>query len=136
MKKKSKQLADDIAQAREKGDLSENAEYHAAREEKGMVDAKIAFIQDQLSNSVIIDDSEINTDEVGFGTKVTMQDLDSNEKVVYSIVSEGEADLFEGKITVTSPIAVSLRGHKKGDTVDITIPAGTLRYKINKIEKA
>ncbi len=135
-KKESAKVAREIAEAREKGDLSENAEYHAAREHKAMIDAKIAQLQSRLAESEIIDTKNIDTEHAGFGTKVTLYNTDEQTDEVYIIVDEGNADLRAGKISVTSPIATALNGHVVGDKIEVTIPAGILRFEIKKIEAA
>ena len=119
-----------IVEAREKGDLSENAEYDAARERQGMLEAKIAELKNLIAGARIIDESKINTDEVQLLTKVTIKNLGNNIKMTYTIVTETESNLKEGKISITTPIAKGLVGHKVGDVVEIQAPAGTMKFEI------
>ncbi len=119
-----------IVEAREKGDLSENAEYDAARERQGMLEAKIAELKTLIAGARIIDESKINTDEVQLLTKVTIKNVGNNMKMTYTIVTETESNLKEGKISITTPIAKGLVGHKVGDVVEIQAPAGTMKFEI------
>lgn len=119
-----------IVEAREKGDLSENAEYDAARERQGLLEAKIAELKSLIAGARIIDESKINTDEVQLLTKVTIKNLGNNIKMTYTIVTETESNLKEGKISITTPIAKGLVGHKVGDVVEIQAPAGTMKFEI------
>jgi len=119
-----------IVEAREKGDLSENAEYDAARERQGMLEAKIAELKNLIAGARIIDESKINTDEVQLLTKVTIKNVGNNAKMTYTIVTETESNLKEGKISITTPIAKGLVGHKVGDVVEIQAPAGTMKFEI------
>jgi len=123
-----------IAEAREKGDLKENAEYDAAKEAQGMLEAKIKQLEGVLSNARILDESTIDTSKVSILTKVTLTNLNTKKKVTYKIVSENEADLKLGKISVTSPIGHSLLGKVIGDVVDVQVPAGVMKFKIENIE--
>ena len=123
-----------IAEAREKGDLKENAEYDAAKEAQGMLEAKIKQLEGVLSNARILDESTIDTSKVSILTKVTLTNLNTKKKVTYKIVSENEADLKLGKISVTSPIGHSLLGKVIGDVVDVQVPAGIMKFKIENIE--
>ena len=113
-----------IQEAREKGDLSENAEYDAAKERQGMLEAKISELKNLVATARIIDQSKLQTDEVQLMNKVTIKNIKNNAKMTYTIVSETEADLKAGKISITTPIAKGLLGHKKGDVVDVKVPAG------------
>ena len=122
-----------IVEAREKGDLSENAEYDAARERQGMLEAKIAELKNLIAGARIIDESKINTDEVQLLTKVTIMNLANKAKMTYTIVTETESNLREGKISITTPIAKGLVGHKVGDVVEIQAPAGTMKFEILEI---
>jgi len=122
-----------IVEAREKGDLSENAEYDAARERQGMLEAKIAELKSLIAGARIIDESKINTDEVQLLTKVTIKNLGNNIQMTYTIVTETESNLKEGKISITTPIAKGLVGHKVGDVVEIQAPAGTMKFEILEI---
>ncbi|MEO7306262.1 MAG: transcription elongation factor GreA [Ferruginibacter sp.] len=123
-----------IAEAREKGDLKENAEYDAAKEAQGMLEAKIKQLEGVLSNARILDESTIDTSKVSILTKVTLTNLNTKKKVTYKIVSENEADLKLGKLSVTSPIGHSLLGKVIGDVVDVQVPAGIMKFKIENIE--
>ncbi|MFT6553885.1 MAG: transcription elongation factor GreA [Alloalcanivorax venustensis] len=124
-----------IAEAREHGDLKENAEYHAAREQQGFCEGRIQDIESKLSNAQIIDITSIqNTGKVIFGVTVTIVDVDSDEEKVYQIVGDDEADIKSGKLSVNSPIARGLIGREEGDTVQIDTPGGTKEYEIDKVE--
>ena len=124
-----------IAEAREHGDLKENAEYHAARERQGFCEGRIQDIESKLSNAQIIDITSIqNTGKVIFGVTVTIVDVDSDEEKVYQIVGDDEADIKSGKLSVNSPIARGLIGREEGDTVQIDTPGGTKEYEIDKVE--
>ena len=122
-----------IVEARDKGDLSENAEYDAAKERQGMLEAKIAELKSLIASARIIDESKISTDEVQLLTKVTIRNLKNKAQMTYTIVTETEANLREGKISVTTPIAKGLVGHKVGDVVEIQAPAGTMKFEILEI---
>ena len=122
-----------IVEAREKGDLSENAEYDAARERQGMLEAKIAELKNLIAGARMLDESKINTDEVQLLTKVTIMNLANKAKMTYTIVTETESNLREGKISITTPIAKGLVGHKVGDVVEIQAPAGTMKFEILEI---
>ena len=122
-----------IVEAREKGDLSENAEYDAARERQGMLEAKIAELKNLIAGARIIEESKINTDEVQLLTKVTIMNVANKAKMTYTIVTETEPNLREGKISITTPIAKGLVGHKVGDVVEIQAPAGTMKFEILEI---
>ncbi|MBR0023591.1 MAG: transcription elongation factor GreA [Muribaculaceae bacterium] len=122
-----------IVEAREKGDLSENAEYDAARERQGMLEAKIAELKNLIAGARIIDESKVNTDEVQLLTKVTIKNVANKAKMTYTIVTETESNLREGKISITTPIAKGLVGHKVGDVVEIQAPAGTMKFEILEI---
>ncbi len=119
-----------IAEARDKGDLSENAEYDAAREAQGLLELRIAKAEAVLNNARIIDETKINTDKVQILNKVTLLNHNNKKEVVYTIVSENEANLREGKLAIGTPIAKALLGKKKGDKVEVTVPAGTLCFEI------
>ena len=123
-----------IAEAREKGDLKENAEYDAAKEAQGMLEAKIKQLEGVISNARILDESNIDTSKVSILTKVTLTNMNTKKQVTYKIVSENEADLKLGKISVTSPIGNSLLGKIIGDVVEVIVPAGVLKFKVEKIE--
>ena len=124
-----------IAEAREHGDLKENAEYHAAREQQSFCEGRITEIEAKLSESEIIDISKIEpTGKVIFGTTVTLFNLDTDETVSYQIVGEDEADVASGKISVVSPIARAIMGKPDGEEVVVKVPAGEVQYEIEKIE--
>ena len=122
-----------IAEAREKGDLSENAEYDAAKEEQGVLESKIALIKSKIIDARIIDETAINTDEVQILTKVRVLNLKTNQEKVYQLVTEGEANIAEGKLATTTPIAKGLLGKKVGDIAEVVVPAGKLQFKVLEI---
>ncbi|MFN0264387.1 transcription elongation factor GreA [Tepidamorphus sp. 3E244] len=122
-----------IAEARAHGDLSENAEYHAAKEQQGMNEARIADLEEQIGRADIIDVSKLSGDEVKFGATVTLIDEDTEEEKVYQIVGDMEADVKSGKISISSPIARALIGKKEGDSVDVAAPGGARAYEIEKV---
>ena len=132
---KRRKLSKKIEAARSHGDISENAEYDAAKEAMALNEKRIAELEQRLSNAQILDDTKIPKDEALIGATVTLKDLDSKEEVQYTLVSELEADFSQGKISVTSPVGKGLLGHKKGETVEIQVPAGTIKYKIVKITR-
>lgn len=123
-------ITQEIADARDKGDLSENAEYDAAKEAQGMLEAKIAKLEEQLSQARILDKSELDTSSVHLLTKVTIKNLDNDMQLTYAIVPETEADLMEKKISVESPIAKGLLGKKVGETAEISVPSGIVKFEI------
>jgi transcription elongation factor GreA len=122
-----------IAEAREKGDLRENAEYDAAKEAQGILEAKIAQLEGQIATARIIDASEVDTSKVSILTKVKLTNLGTKKQVTYQIVSEKEADLKAGKISVTSPIGKGLLGKTVGDVAEVNVPAGVLKFKVEDI---
>lgn len=122
-----------IAEARDKGDLSENAEYDAAKEAQGMLEMRIAQLKDTIANARIIDDSRLNTDEVQLLNKVKIKNVINGATMEYSIVSETEADLRAGKISIATPIAKALLGHHVGDVVEVQAPAGKIKFEILEI---
>ena len=124
-----------IAEAREHGDLKENAEYHAAREQQGFCEGRIKDIEAKLSHAQVIDVTQIeNTGKVIFGVTVKLIDLENDQPVTYQIVGEDEADVKSGKISVTSPIARGLIGKEEGDDVSVTTPGGLVEYEIDTVE--
>lgn len=123
-----------IAEARDKGDLSENAEYDAAKERQGLHEMKIAKLKELIASARIIDESNLNTDEVQILNKVTIKNIGNGMSVTYTIVTESEANLKEKKIASNTPIAQALIGHKVGDTVEVQAPAGKMTFEIIKIE--
>ena len=122
-----------IAEAREKGDLRENAEYDAAKEAQGLLEAKIQRLEGDLANARVIEEGTIDTSKVSILTKVTVTNLINKKQMTYHLVSEKEADLKLGKISVTSPIGKGLLGKHVGDTAQVQVPAGTLQFKIENI---
>lgn len=125
-----------VATAREMGDLSENAEYHAAREDQGILQARINDMSDRLARAVIVDTSVLPKDTVAFGSKVKVMDLDVDEEEVYELVGPGQENPDKGRILTSSPIGQGLLGRKKGETVAIQVPRGTIRFKILEISAA
>ena len=120
-----------IAEARGHGDLSENAEYHAAREQQGFIEGRISEIESKLANAEIIDPTKLpNTGKVVFGAVVELEDQDEGARVIYQIAGEDEADIRAGRISITSPIARALVGKSQGDVVDVAAPGGTRTYEI------
>ena len=124
-----------VAAAREHGDLKENAEYHAAREELSMLETKIQQLQDRLGRARIIDTNDIPDDKVYLLSTVVLKDLDFDETLEYKLVSPAEANITENKISTSSPIGKALLGKMKGEKVDIAVPAGTLHYEVVDIKK-
>lgn len=122
-----------IADARAHGDLSENAEYHAAKEAQGMNEARVAELEDKLSRADVVDPSTLSGDTVKFGATVKLEDEDTEEQVTYQIVGEMEADVRSGKVSITSPIARALIGKAAGDSVEVTTPKGPRSYEILEI---
>ena len=119
-----------IAEARDKGDLSENAEYDAAKEAQGLLEARISKLEIDLSNSRIIDESKLDNSKVSLLSKVTIKNISNNTEMTYAIVSESEADLAAKKISASSPIGKGLMGKVVNDVVDITVPNGIIKFKI------
>ena len=131
---KRKEVAQKIKEAREQGDLSENAEYDLARDEQAKMEQEIADLENKLHNAEIIDDNNVRTDTVGVGNKVTFTDLKSKNEMVYTIVGSQDSDPFSGKISNESPIGKALMGAAKGDTVTAQTKNGSKTYKIVNIE--
>lgn len=123
-----------IAEARDKGDLSENSEYDAAKEAQGMLEMKIAKLKDLVANARIIDESKLNADEVNILSRVKIKNQANGMSVEYTIVADSEANLREKKIGASTPIANGLLGHKVGDVVEIRVPAGLMKFEIESIE--
>jgi len=123
-------ISKQIGEAIEKGDITENAEYDAAKDAQGLLEAKIAGLQNKIAHARIIDETKIDTSQVQILNKVTIRNQKSNTTMQYTIVPESEANLKEGKISVTTPIAQGLIGKKVGDTVEIKVPAGIIRFEI------
>jgi transcription elongation factor GreA len=128
------QISQKVATAREHGDLKENAEYHAAREELAMVESRVQELEDKLARAMVISEDEINTDTVSILNTVTIEDLNKGRTLKYTLVSAEEADFKQGKISITSPVGKALLGKKVDEIVEINVPAGILKYKILKIE--
>ncbi|UJR80367.1 transcription elongation factor GreA [Sandaracinus amylolyticus] len=126
-------ISKEIGVAREHGDLRENAEYHAAKEKQGMIEARINEIEDKLSRAEVIDPSSFTGEKVRFGAHVTMEDVDSGKVLDYRIVGPDEADLEKGTISVTSPVARALIGREPGDEVTVNAPGGKKTYEITKV---
>jgi transcription elongation factor GreA len=120
----------EIEEAREHGDISENAEFHAAKEKQALVAAQISDVEDTLARAVVIDISKLSGDRIVFGATVTLADVDSGDEVVYQIVGDHEAEPKNGKISVSSPIARSIIGKNVGDEVQVQIPTGTRNFEI------
>jgi len=122
-----------IADAREKGDLRENAEYHAAREDLGMINARINELRNKLANAVVVDSSMIDTSRIAFGAKITLQDLGDKSVEDWFLVGDGEDDALENKILTSSPMGSALLGKKVGETVIVTAPVGQLKFRIKAV---
>ena len=123
-------IAKQIAEARDKGDLSENAEYDAAKDAQGLHELKISKLEESISNARIINESDINTDKVSILSKVKIENLNLKKEFQYTIVSEEESNLQEGKISIKSPIGMGLLGKKKGEIVSVNVPSGKIKFKI------
>ena len=128
-------ISKQIAEARDKGDLSENAEYDAAKEAQGLLEMRIAKLQDTIRNSRLIDESKLDNSKVQILSKVTIRNKKNNATMVYTLVSESEANLKEGKISINTPIAKGLIGKKVGDVSEITVPSGTIPFEIVEITR-
>jgi transcription elongation factor GreA len=127
------QVVKDIGVAREHGDLSENAEYHAAKERQGMIVARISFLEQTLSRAEVIDPSKLTSNKVQFGARVKLSNVDTGEENTFQIVGPEEADLKVGRISVASPLARALLGHEVGEEVSVKMPAGMRVYEILEI---
>ncbi len=123
-----------IAEARTHGDLSENAEYHAAKERQSFIEGRLAELEDKLARAQVIDVSRLSGDTIKFGATVTVLDEDTEEKAVYKIVGEDEADVRAGKISISSPIARAMIGKEQGDVVEVAAPGGARSYEILKVK--
>ena len=134
LKEERPKISREIGIAREHGDLSENAEYHAAKERQGLVEARIKDIEDKLARAEIIDPTKLSGDRVRFGAHVTVTNLDTDEETEYQIVGADEADINVGKISVSAPLARALIGKSIGDEVVVNLPAGKRRYEIAEID--
>ena len=127
-------IVEAIAEARAHGDLSENAEYHAAKEAQSHNEGRIAELEDKLARSEIIDVSKLSGDTIKFGATVTLIDEDTDKKAVWQIVGESEADAKKGRISITSPLARALIGTKKGSSVEVVAPGGAKAYEVTKVD--
>jgi transcription elongation factor GreA len=134
LKEERPKISREIGIAREHGDLSENAEYHAAKERQGLVEARIKDIEDKLSRAEVIDPTKLSGDRVRFGATVMLTNLDTDEETKYQIVGADEADINQGLISVSAPLARALIGKSIGDEVVVQLPAGTRRYEIGNID--
>jgi len=123
-----------IGEARAHGDLSENAEYHAAKDRQGWIEGQIAEIEDKMARAQVIDVSKLSGKQVKFGATVSVVDEDTEEKARYQIVGEHEADVKQGRVSITSPIARAMIGKESGDTVEVNTPGGVKAYEITKVE--
>ena len=123
-------ISKQIAEARDKGDLSENAEYDAAREAQGLLELKISKLQDLIANARVIDESKINTDQIQMLNRVKLRNLNNKMVVEYTLVGESEADFAAGKLAATTPIGRALMGHSKGEVVDAKVPSGIIKFEI------
>ena len=130
---KRPEISAQIAEARDKGDLSENAEYDAAREAQGLLEAKIAYLKGTLSNARLIDESQLKTDVIQIMSKIKLKNNKTKATMTYTIVSDSESNLKENKIAVSTPIAQGLMGKKAGQVVDIKVPSGTMSFEILEI---
>lgn len=128
-------ISKQIAEARDKGDLSENAEYDAAKDAQGLLELKISKMEELLSSARIVDESKIDTSKVSILSKVKIKNLASKQEVTYTLVAENEADLKAGKISVTSPIGKGLLGKKKGEVAEIIVPSGKMNFEIISIDR-
>ncbi len=128
-------ISQQIAEAREKGDLSENAEYDAAKNEQGMLELRISKLEETLSNARVIDESQLDDSRVSILSKVKLKNMKSKAVMVYTLVPENEADIKNGKISVNSPIAKGLLGKEAGETVEIKVPAGLMTFNILEISR-
>ncbi len=129
-------VVQDIAEARGHGDLSENAEYDAAKDRQGFIEGRIKELNDKIARAQVIDPATLDTDKIVFGATVTLFDADTENEVTYQIVGEDEADLKDGKISVTSPVGKALIGHQLDDEVRIKVPSGVKIYEITDIKYA
>lgn len=123
-----------ISEARAHGDLSENAEYHAAKEQQGLNEARVAELEDKMGRAEVIDTSQLSGETIKFGATVSLEDEDSGDKAKYTIVGDLEANLKEGKISISSPIGRALIGKKKGESVDVRTPKGSRSFEVLKVE--
>jgi len=132
---KRKEIASSLENARQMGDLSENAEYDSAKQAQAINEKRIRELEQKILTARILDDENISTDKAYLGAKLKLLDIDSKEEIAYSLVTEDEADFSQGKISMSSPVGRALLGAKKGDIVNIKVPAGALKYKILAISR-
>lgn len=123
-----------ISEAREHGDLSENAEYHAAKEKQSFIEGRVAELEDKLARAEVIDVTKLKGDKIVFGATVTLTDVDTEKQATYRIVGEDEADISKGKVSITSPIARALIGKAVGDEAEVAAPGGARVYEIEAVE--
>jgi len=133
--KKRREIADALEKARLLGDLSENAEYDSAKQTQAINEERISVLEDKLARARIIDNEDIPKDKAYIGAKIELSDIDTKEKIIYMLVTEDEADFSQGKISISSPVGKALLGKKKGEIVNIKVPAGTLKYKVGAISR-
>ena len=133
---KRREVAERIKQAREFGDIAENSEYDDAKNEQAMLEHRIATLQERLKHSRVIQKKEITTDVVSVGTRVRLRDVDAKETIEYTIVGSAEANPAEHKLSNESPVGKAIMGHKKGETVEVSAPRGSLKFKIMDIKAA
>jgi transcription elongation factor GreA len=133
---KRREVADRIKQAREFGDITENSEYDDAKNEQAMLEHRIAMLQERLSSARVVNKKEIPTGVVAVGTKVRLRDIDAKETIEYQIVGSAEANPAEQKLSNESPVGKAIMGHKKGETVEVAAPRGSLKFKIMDIKAA
>ena len=124
-----------IAEARDKGDLSENAEYDAAKEAQGLLEARISKLQDLVANARLLDESKLDTSKILLLSKVEIKNTKTNTKIAYEIVPESESDIKKNKISVSSPIAKALLGKRVGDIVEVQVPAGTINFEVLSVQR-
>ncbi|MEX2210182.1 MAG: transcription elongation factor GreA [Gaiellaceae bacterium] len=133
---KRREIADRIRVAREFGDISENAEYDDAKQEQAMLEHRISMLKERLGHARVLDPKDVTVDAVSIGTRVRLQDLDAGETIEYQIVGSAEADPAGNKLSNESPVGRAILGHKKGETVEVAAPRGSLKFKILDIEAA
>lgn len=123
-----------LEEARAHGDLKENAEYHAAKDEQGLIEARISYIESQLQSATVVDTAKLDTDKIIFGASVTLENIDTEETVTYQIVGESETNMEEGKISFKSPVAQACIGQRVEDIISVNTPNGATEYEVLKIE--
>ncbi|MCR4629348.1 MAG: transcription elongation factor GreA [Bacillota bacterium] len=131
-----REIAEKIKEAREQGDLSENAEYDAAKDEQRDIEARIAELEEMLKNAEVVGASELTLDKIGVGTKVKVYDEDEDEEMEFTIVGSSEANTLQHRISNVSPVGAALIGHKVDDIVEVVVPSGSLQYRVISIEHA